>query len=116
MNRCVVIALVALTGCTASASRETDWPSLGRTFRGDRFSPLGAINAENAGQVGFAWEYEARSHRGRVEHGQEATPVMVGGVLYAAGPWGSVFAVDAKTGKEKWRYDPELNFKINVVD
>ncbi|MSR03078.1 MAG: PQQ-dependent dehydrogenase, methanol/ethanol family [Gemmatimonadetes bacterium] len=113
MNRCVVIALVALAGCTASASRETDWPSLGRTFRGDRFSPLGAINAENAGQVGFAWEYEARSHRGRVEHGQEATPVMVGGVLYAAGPWGSVFAVDAKTGKEKWRYDPAVDGSYN---
>jgi hypothetical protein len=35
--------------------------------------------------MGFAWEYEARSRRGRVEHGQEATPIFVDGVLYASG-------------------------------
>lgn len=113
MNRSLAVVVVLLAACSTSRPREADWPSLGRTFRGDRFSPLTQINAENAGKVGFAWEYEARSHRGRVEHGQEATPIMVDGVLYAAGPWGSVFAVDAKTGREKWRYDPEVDGSYN---
>lgn len=89
------------------------WMSLGRTWKADRFSPLAKISDTNAGQLGFAWEYEARSHRGRVEHGQESTPIVVDGVLYASGPWGSVFAVDAKTGKEKWRHDPEVDASYN---
>lgn len=92
------------------ADREPgQWMALGRTFKGDRFSPLDAISADNATGVGFAWEYQARSHRGRVEHGQEATPIVVDGVLYVSGPWGAVFAVDAKTGAERWRYDPAVD-------
>ena len=90
-----------------------EWLSLGRTWRGERFSPLTQLDADNAAELGFAWEYEARSHRGRVEHGQEATPIVVDGVLYVSGPWGSVFAVDAKTGKERWRYDPEVDGSYN---
>jgi quinohemoprotein ethanol dehydrogenase len=87
--------------------------ALGRTYRGDRFSPLTQITTDNVSTLGFAWEYEARSRRGRVEHGQEATPIVVDGVLYASGPWGSVFAVDAKTGQERWRYDPEVDGSYN---
>ncbi len=65
-----------------NADEEPDqWMALGRTHRGDRFSPLTEITADNVGTLGFAWEYEARSRRGRVEHGQEATPIMVDGVL-----------------------------------
>jgi quinohemoprotein ethanol dehydrogenase len=38
---------------------------------------------------------------------------MIDGVLYAAGPWGSVFAVDGRTGEEKWRYDPDVDGSYN---
>jgi quinohemoprotein ethanol dehydrogenase len=89
------------------------WLALGRNFEGQRFSPLTEITAENAGTVGFAWEHQVRSRRGRVEHGQEATPLMVDGVLYLAGPWGSVSAVNARTGAEVWRYDPEVDGSYN---
>ncbi|MEO8315605.1 MAG: PQQ-dependent dehydrogenase, methanol/ethanol family, partial [Pseudomonadota bacterium] len=71
------------------------------------------ITTATAGGLGFAWEYEFRSHRGRVEHGQEATPLVVDGVIYASGPWGSAIAVDARTGKERWRYDPEVDGSYN---
>ncbi len=94
---------------TPRASRPGEWPELGRDFRAQRFSPLTQISVENARTLGFAWEYEARSRRGRVEHGQEATPIVVDGVLYVSGPWGSVFAVDPVTGAERWRYDPEVD-------
>jgi quinohemoprotein ethanol dehydrogenase len=120
----VTLALAA--GCAAPGPGDIDldrwhnadrepgqWLALGRTFKGDRHSPLTKISAENVGTLGFAWEYQARSRRGRVEHGQEATPIVVDGVLYVSGPWGSVFAVDAKTGQEKWRYDPEVDGSYN---
>ena len=98
----------------ANADHEPDqWLALGRTYRGDRLSPLTQIKADNVGTLGFAWQYEARSHRGRVEHGQEATPIVVDGVLYASGPWGSVFAVNAQSGQERWRYDPEVDGSYN---
>ncbi len=121
----LVIAFL-LAGCAAppdgavnaerlfNADAEPDqWMALGRTYHGQRFSPLDQVSADNVEELGFAWEYEARSRRGRVEHGQEATPLMVDGVLYASGPWGSVFAVDARTGEERWRYDPEVDGSYN---
>jgi quinohemoprotein ethanol dehydrogenase len=82
------------------------WLALGRTWRGDRFSPLTRIDTTNVSQLGLAWEYDFRSRRGRVEFGQESTPIVVDGVLYATGPWGVVVALDAATGRERWRYDP----------
>jgi quinohemoprotein ethanol dehydrogenase len=98
----------------SAAEREPgQWMALGRTWRGDRFSPLNQINVDNAAKVGFAWEAPVRSHRGRVEHGQESTPLVVDGVIYASGPWGSVVAVDAKTGQERWRYDPQVDGSYN---
>ncbi|MBL8958359.1 MAG: PQQ-binding-like beta-propeller repeat protein, partial [Gemmatimonadetes bacterium] len=85
------------------------WLALGRSWRADRFSPLTRIHAGNVDSLGVVWEYAFRSHRGRVEHGQESTPVMVDGVVYISGPWGSVAAVDAVTGAERWRYDPVVD-------
>jgi len=105
-----LLLIVAACGAPgAPEERPGEWPELGGGWRGEHYSPLARIDAANAAQLGFAWEYEARSRRGRVEHGQEATPIAVGGVLYVAGPWGSVFAVDGRTGAERWRYDPEVD-------
>ncbi|MEX2204940.1 MAG: PQQ-dependent dehydrogenase, methanol/ethanol family [Myxococcota bacterium] len=110
----MVLWMLASCGApSAPVERPEEWPELGGSFRAQRFSPLTQIDTENARTLGFAWEYEARSRRGRVEHGQEATPIVVDGVLYASGPWGSVFAVDAKTGAERWRYDPEVDGSYN---
>jgi len=107
------IALLALAACGRTPDEPGQWPALGRNWQGDRFSPLAKISADTAGDLGFAWEYEFRSHRGRVEHGQEATPLVVDGVIYASGPWGSAIAVDAKTGRERWRYDPDVDGSYN---
>ena len=121
--QCLVIVLAACAPQTdgaidaerlLSADAEPDqWMALGRTYHGQRFSPLTQITEDNVNTLGFAWEYEARSHRGRVEHAQQATPIMVDGVLYVSGPWGSAFAVDARTGEERWRYDPEVDGSYN---
>lgn len=47
--------------------------------------------------------------RGRVNRGNQGTPLMVDGTLYITGPWSMVYALDAKTGAEQWRYDPEVD-------
>lgn len=92
------------------ADEETgNWMSLGRNFMQQHHSPLKQINEENVKDLGFAWQYETNSNRGRVYRGLEATPIVVDGVLYTSGAWSQVYALDAKTGKEVWRYDPQVD-------
>lgn len=84
------------------------WLTSGRDYKLQHYSPLDAINTDTVAQLGFAWEYPITYH-GRVQHTLEATPHMVDGVLYTSGPWGTVYAVDAATGQERWRYDPDVD-------
>jgi len=63
----LLLILAACGDPTPRASRPGEWPELGGSFRGQRYSPLTQIGVENARTLGFAWEYEARSRRGRVE-------------------------------------------------
>ncbi|MCP4039928.1 MAG: PQQ-binding-like beta-propeller repeat protein, partial [bacterium] len=87
----------------AARTHGDDWVAHGRTYAEDRHSPLRDINADNVAGLGLAWSYETGTKRGL-----EATPIVVDGVLYATGSWSVVFALDAKTGREIWRFDPEV--------
>ncbi|MGH0030148.1 MAG: PQQ-dependent dehydrogenase, methanol/ethanol family [Myxococcota bacterium] len=87
-----------------AADREPGaWPSHGRTYDEQRFSPLDQVNRGNVARLGLAWSYATGTTRGL-----EATPIVVDGVMYATGSWSVVFALDAKTGREIWRYDPQV--------
>ena len=44
-----------------------------------------------------------------VHRGLEATPIVVDRVMYTSGAWGFVYALDAATGKEIWKYDPNVD-------
>jgi quinohemoprotein ethanol dehydrogenase len=85
----------------AAPTEPDNWVTSGRDQDGTYYSPLTRINDKNVGGLGFAWDYDLGTHRG-----QEATPIVVDGVMYTSGTWGYVYAVDARTGKEIWRYDP----------
>ena len=86
------------------ADREPgNWMSYGRTYDEQRFSPLKQINADNAAHLGLAWYYDLDTHRG-----QEATPIVVDGIMYVTSAWSKVMALDAASGKLLWAYDPEV--------
>ncbi|WP_332766101.1 PQQ-dependent dehydrogenase, methanol/ethanol family [Phenylobacterium sp.] len=87
----------------AAASGNGEWLSYGRTYDEQRYSPLDKINASNVAGLGLAWMHEFDTDRG-----QEATPIMVDGVLYTTSAWSKVYAFDAKTGELKWSYDPKV--------
>jgi len=88
----------------ASADQEPgNWLSHGRTYDEQRFSPLKAINDSNAGELGLDWFFELDTHRG-----QEATPIVVDGVMFVSSAWSKVFALDARSGELLWKYDPEV--------
>lgn len=86
----------------AAASDPGNWLATGRDQQGTYYSPLTRINTGNVSELGFAWQYDLGTYRG-----QEATPIVVDGVMYTSGTWGYVYAVDAATGKQLWRYDPQ---------
>src|SRR5687767_4986047 len=90
----------------ASAGRTGDnWLTYGINQAETRFSPLTDINATNVSRLSLAWSYDVGSGGG----GQEATPIVANGTIYSITNWSIVFAVDARTGKEKWRWDPQVN-------
>jgi quinohemoprotein ethanol dehydrogenase len=86
-----------------------NWMSLGRNYLQQQHSPLTDIHTGNIEQLGLAWEYKTKTNRGKVNRGLEATPIVVDGIMYTSGAWSIVLALDAKTGKELWRFDPEVD-------
>jgi len=95
-----------------NADREPEnWMTYGRTYDEQRFSPLNQINDQNVSQLGLAWYYDLDTNRG-----QEATPIVVDGVMYFTSAWSKVFALNAVTGKVLWSYDPKVpgNWAVNA--
>jgi quinohemoprotein ethanol dehydrogenase len=87
-----------------SAAQDRDnWLTHGRTYDEQRFSPLDQINASNVSTLGLAWALNLDTSRG-----QEATPLVVDGVMYSTSAWSKVQAIDAATGKLLWQYDPQV--------
>lgn len=90
-----------------------DWVSLGGNYEQQHYSNLDQINSGNVKDLGFAWEYDARSTIGRIPRGLEATPFVVDGIMYTSGAWGFVYAINAKTGEEIWKYNPKVDASYN---
>jgi quinohemoprotein ethanol dehydrogenase len=119
-NTVVLVGSMILAACIATAQQVhrvddaalrnagktgEEWLSYGLTPGETRYSPLDQINTSNVSRLGLAWSYNPGPGGG----GQEATPLVSNGVLYGITNWSVVFAVDARTGKERWRWDPEVN-------
>ncbi|KUE85012.1 alcohol dehydrogenase [Cupriavidus necator] len=89
---------------SANASTARDWPSHGLDYAETRFSRLRQIDAANVRDLGLVWTYNLESTRG-----VEATPLVVDGVMYVTASWSVVHAVDARTGKRLWTFDPKVD-------
>lgn len=85
------------------------WTAYGRDSSAQRFSPLNQINAGNVSTLGVAWSYALRESRG-----VEATPLMVDGLVYVTSAWSIVYALDAKTGAERWVFDPVVDRAVGA--
>ncbi len=94
-------AAANIDGARIAGGEAGAWLSHGRTYSEQRFSPLGQINAGNAAELGLAWYHDLDTDRG-----QEATPIVVDGVMYVSTAWSKVKALDAMTGELMWSYDP----------
>ncbi|MBW2497727.1 MAG: PQQ-dependent dehydrogenase, methanol/ethanol family [Deltaproteobacteria bacterium] len=94
----------------AGIERPGEWLTHGRSYAEQRFSPLARIDTGNVGELGLAWIYETGTTRGL-----EATPLVHEGVMYATASWSVAFALDARTGRELWRYDPGVPRRVALA-
>lgn len=87
----------------ANEKQTLDWPSHGLDYAETRFSKLKQINTKTVKDLGLVWTYNLESTRV-----VEATPLVVNGVMYVSAAWSIVHAVDVRTGKRLWTYDPKV--------
>lgn len=107
--------LVAATGQAAAVidnaalSNEADgrdWAAYGRTFSEQRFSPLDQINRSTVSRLKLAWTLDLDD-----VWNVSTAPVEVDGVIYFAAGYSVVHAVDVRSGKLLWKYDPKVDGK-----
>src|SRR5581483_2948238 len=95
----------------AASFPASEWPYYGGDQAGSKYSLLDQINRSNVANLKLAWEWRT-GETPLPEFGTrpgmfETTPVMVAGVLYFSTPYNRVVALDARTGQQKWVYDPK---------
>jgi quinohemoprotein ethanol dehydrogenase len=87
----------------ANESQGENWLAFGRTYSEQRFSPLVQINAANVAQLKPDWFVDLPNSRSLT-----STPLVANGVMYFISSMNIVRAVDATSGDELWRYDPQV--------
>jgi quinoprotein glucose dehydrogenase len=108
------IATVALTlgACSVTAygagarAEQTDWPVYGGQGAQDHYSPLSQIDRGNVKDLVVAWKYDTGEQGGG---DLEATPIVVGNVLYTLTPSHSVIALEASSGKLLWKFEAKVS-------
>lgn len=88
-----------------------DWPAYGRTQAGSRYSPLTQINDKNVNDLQVAWTFRSGESKTANDSGEttnELTPIKIGANMYICTTHQILVALDPATGKEKWRFDPQL--------
>jgi len=86
-------------------SDDRNWVLAAKDYAQTRFSKLNQINNSNAAKLQVAWTFSVGSN-----HGQEAAPLVVDGVMYVVGAYpNELFALDATTGEMKWKYSPHVD-------
>ena len=103
-------AMLLLAGCAKSGTPQPDagvgadanWTAVGGAADEANYSRLTQIDSGNVDKLGLAWSFDLPG-----EVTLEATPLAVDGVLYFTGSYAAVYAVDAATGQQLWKYDPQ---------
>jgi quinoprotein glucose dehydrogenase len=97
---------------SAFAAAPDQWPHVGGDAGGQRWSPLADIRKDNVQKLKPAWTFHHGDFSaGNDRHGAtafQATPLLVDGTLYFCTPYNRIIALDAASGRQKWRFDPRV--------
>lgn len=89
-----------------------DWPAYGGTYHSTRYTPLDQITRDNVGDLEQVWQFHTGDMPTGAAEGKyspENTPLKVGDTLFVCSAMGIVIGLDAATGREEWRHDPEVS-------
>jgi PQQ-dependent dehydrogenase (methanol/ethanol family) len=89
-------------------SDSANWPSYGRDYTNQRYSPLAQLSPANVRGLTLAWKYNTG-----IPRAFEASPVVVNGTMYVSTPLNHVVALDAATGQKKWEYAAQLGTTVH---
>ena len=106
-HKILIIAICFLAFSCSENNPEidyTDWSHYGGPEDGSRYSALTQITKENVAQLEVAWTYSTGDATERSQI--QCQPIVVNGLIYGSTPKLNVFALDAATGEEVWRFDP----------
>ena len=129
--QCLILLLIAGTGCSKDAVIDYDgptagWPTYGNSPGGGHYTAANQITAENVHLLEQAWVYRSGDSRSAskskvsdspkdagelplLPSGFQATAIIENETLYFCTPFNRVIALDPETGKERWTYDPKVN-------
>jgi quinohemoprotein ethanol dehydrogenase len=107
-----LVAALCLAACSAAPTPDfkigpDDWAGTGNDPGKSHHSGLADITPTNVGELGLAWQAELGTNRVL-----EATPIVIGGVMYTSGVAGRAYAFDAATGKPLWTFEPQVNMQV----
>lgn len=102
--RCVFIGLV---GISCSSAWGEEWGKHGGGHAEKRYSILSAINEKNVTNLGVDWFFDLPG----AQDGLAATPIVSDGVIYITTSFSNVYAVDSKTGRQIWHFNPGVKAK-----
>ena len=105
LARFPVTFVISVVVCAFSAPA-AEWPIYGGDNAGSKHSPLDQINRDNVKQLAPAWIYRCDDMTEQPASTIECNPIVVDGVAYLTTPGLKLVALDAASGKEKWRFDP----------
>jgi quinoprotein glucose dehydrogenase len=98
-------------GVRLQPDRPVDWPFYGGDPGGMKYSTLADINATNVSRLAPAWQWstgeKALDEFGTRPGNFQATPLMIGDVLYFSTPYNRVVALNAESGAQLWAFDPK---------
>ena len=115
----LLLVAAALAGAPLTAQQSTarsvDWPNYGNDAGGLKYSPLADINRGNVSRLRPAFTWEAHEQSVPASAGQkparpglfQATPLAIHDTLFFPTPFNRVIALDARTGRELWSFDPQ---------
>jgi quinoprotein glucose dehydrogenase len=101
----------------ADAPAQQDWSAYGGSGSGTRYSDLKDINKRNVGDLKLAWEFETGDRKGPNDPDEftyEATPLKIGDLLYTCSSHQIVFALEAATGRLRWKFDPQIQYNKQI--
>jgi quinoprotein glucose dehydrogenase len=109
-SRLIAAAGILAFASAARAQHPAEWPAYGRDPQGTRYSPLAQITRENVGKLVVAWTFRTGETEQTHEPAKlETTPLVVDGTLYLSTPFGRAIALDPATGRQRWRYDAQVD-------